>query len=161
MRAANRNNYDWLVKRRCNIQEFLLVLHKRLLRSKRKSKPRQILHLLLGVGFSLWRAAFLIHKHKKSQDDCAIEFLKTLIEENAIAFRQDKDASAWTVGYYLNDAYFRLQMAYQMLKSKNMKLGKTVDSFFEKQKKIDKIPDPKKSWDNAYKSAKEIFRNNR
>jgi hypothetical protein len=66
--------------------------------------------LLLGTSFSLWRAVFLIrlyHDEKKEHTE-AVDFLRELIETNAIAFTQDKKYAAWTAGYHINNAALRL-----------------------------------------------------
>ena len=47
----------------------------------------------------------------------ALGFLKVLVQENAITFQQDRKHNDWTFGYYLNNAYFRLQLAYKKLPS--------------------------------------------
>ena len=65
---------------------------------------------LVGIGFSLWRAAFLADKSGdlKETNDHAMYFLGEMLETNAIAFTQDKKARGFTFNYYLANVRFRL-----------------------------------------------------
>ena len=65
---------------------------------------------LVGIGFSLWRAAFLTNKSGKREDThkAAIDFLSEILETNAINFTQDKKAMDFTFNYYLANVRFRL-----------------------------------------------------
>src|SRR6266516_7444967 len=79
-----------------------------------------VFHLLLGAVFSLWRAAFLIQGRRTTADmnEHALKFLQFLTWDNAINYTQDRATHAWTVGYYLNNAHFRLRSAKGLLKPK-------------------------------------------
>ena len=66
---------------------------------------------LLAVAFSLWRAAFLADKTSKRADvfSHAKSFLEKMVEDNAIAYLQDKNSREWTFNYYTRNARYFLQ----------------------------------------------------
>jgi hypothetical protein len=66
---------------------------------------------LLGAAFSLWRAVFLANPARKWDNvyEQAVSFFRTLIEDNIINYPQDKNMSAYSVGYYVNNAKHRLE----------------------------------------------------
>jgi hypothetical protein len=105
---------EWLVTRRSEIQADLLDIYKLTVSCRDEfSKNLAALgfsHLMVGAGFSLWRAVFLGNV-TLSQDIVAgkaEEFLLTLIEDNAIGYPQDRRMQEWTFGYYVNNAAFRI-----------------------------------------------------
>ena len=65
---------------------------------------------LLAAAFSLWRAAFLADPTRKWEDiyTHATRFFDLLIKDNAINYPQDQANRAYSAGYYLNNAKFRL-----------------------------------------------------
>ena len=71
---------------------------------------RKIFNLLIGIAFSLWRAAFLINANRTS--DSIVEkadfFLHKLLADNTIGYSQDVAACEWMSGFYLNNARLRL-----------------------------------------------------
>jgi hypothetical protein len=106
---------DWLVEHHAKNQRTSATLH-RLLREHPKQVKRRPLapqaRLLIGVSFSLWRAAFLSDKTSllSDGDKDAEWFLGELIVPNAIAFVEGKKAKEWTFNYYAENARFRLEM---------------------------------------------------
>lgn len=65
----------------------------------------------VGAAFSLWRAVFLCHDGNELNERLepnAKKFLRRVIIRNTIGFNDDMDARAWTGGYYINNALFRL-----------------------------------------------------
>lgn len=108
----NPAHLEWPVIARARVSSLLLHLYSQIHRRKDEPpRPQDTLTLLLvGAGFSLWRAAFLAQADRSPElmVSEAIRFLGILIRDNAIAFAQDRDNSAWSAGYYLNNAYFRL-----------------------------------------------------
>ncbi len=42
-------------------------------------------------------------------------YLKRLVTDNSIQYQDDKNNSAWTVGYYLGNAQIRVKMAWEKL----------------------------------------------
>jgi hypothetical protein len=70
---------------------------------------------MVDVAFSLWRSAFLtnvardrtkIYLHMK-------EFLQKVVETNAITFADDYKLCELTVGYYNNNARYRIERMYE------------------------------------------------
>lgn len=123
----------WLVNRRSKIMGLLLELVRYFEDKENRSTVKDTwlsFSVLLGAGFSLWRAVFLAvpkDKNGKSQKSteqpadtgtksdmfeaahvAAGAFFTTLIRDNNIAFPHDSANREWSVGYYLNDAMFRL-----------------------------------------------------
>jgi hypothetical protein len=107
-------DFKWLVKSRSDIQNESLALYDFLCEKRSaldlNKDAASIFGLLLGTTFSLWRAAFLADetRSKRSVLDDAQKFLEFLVRDNAIGYAQDQKAKNWTVGYYLNDARYRL-----------------------------------------------------
>jgi hypothetical protein len=67
---------------------------------------------LVAVAFSLWRAAFLADKSGRRSEVFVHgkSFLEKLIEDNSIAYVQDKTAREWTFNYYTRNARSSLQV---------------------------------------------------
>lgn len=123
----------WAVDQRAEIQRTLLAIYKVI----RTHTPPQygydkmhILNDLIGAAFSLWRAVFLAETFRdvKTIHENQEAFLEKLITDNAISFTDDKANRNWTVGYYLDNAKFRLQQAssYSDQQNKTTTLGETV-----------------------------------
>jgi len=71
---------------------------------------------LVGAAFSLWRAAPLVYGDGTGDDHSAKRLLlNLLIRDNAVGYPQERTTSAWTVGYYLNNALFRLNEVTKLL----------------------------------------------
>jgi hypothetical protein len=75
--------------------------------SHRDSMP-YLENLLVGVGFSLWRSVFqasqAVDRHKHGER--ARVFLNEIIKNNAAVY--STELNAWSLGYYLGNAQFRL-----------------------------------------------------
>ena len=100
----------WLVAARNEIQSLMLQLYERW--DALDANTRQF---ALGAAFSLWRAVFLIADEDAERrlespglDAAARGFLQKVIETNAIGFGDDRSFKAWTGGYYVNNAIFRV-----------------------------------------------------
>jgi hypothetical protein len=112
----------WLVESRSKAQRLLLDTYT-FLRDKREwlqQRPaeRSVFGLLVGAGFSLWRAAFLVTRTTSEWPDVldqAESFLKRLVEDNWISFDREDRARDWTSGYYLNSARYRLHRVREKL----------------------------------------------
>ena len=112
----------WLVESRSKAQRLLLdlyvFLHDKRETLNRKPAERSVFGLLVGAGFSLWRAAFLVTRAKSDWPDVLEEaesFLKKLVEDNWISFDREDRARDWTSGYYLNNARYRLKRVLEKL----------------------------------------------
>jgi hypothetical protein len=109
------NFTSWLVPARNNIQRELLRLQKLIGQPKPAQPTDQELQRyrklgwLLGVSFSLWRAVFQASKELNKEDktlEAGRTFLNDIIRDNAAVYRTE--LNAWSLGYYLNNARFRL-----------------------------------------------------
>jgi hypothetical protein len=103
----------WAIEQRAEIQRTLLALYE-FVRCHPASAidtwDKYLLDSLVGAAFSLWRAAFLA---ETLREDAKIHesqeaFLEKLITDNSITFGDDKINRHWTVGYYLENAKYRL-----------------------------------------------------
>lgn len=110
----DENYYAWLIESRSKSQSLLLDLYAFLTdkqsRLENEDFERSVFGLLVGAAFSLWRAVFLVGADRKwtSVLEKAKDFLEIVIEDNAINYPQDKKTRSWTVGYYLNNARYRV-----------------------------------------------------
>jgi hypothetical protein len=98
----------WSVSRRAENQICALALFKLLTTypgELRKGRYELFAQALVGITFSLWRAAFLADKSGKRENSLvsAIEFLEIVIADNAITYAQDKKQREWTFNYYTNN----------------------------------------------------------
>ena len=134
---ANKEKPDlehlaWAIDQRAEIQRTLLALYKFIRTRKLPQYDHDTMHIfndLVGAAFSLWRAVFLSETFRdistihQSQED----FLEKVITDNAIGFPDDKANRPWTVGYYLENAKFRLQQASAYSDNQNKTtLGETL-----------------------------------
>ena len=109
-------NYSGVVVNRSNIQILLLDLYDFAKHPESRKKlaenrfDRSVFAFLVGAAFSLWRAAFLTETKRDwpSILEHATAFLDRLVADNAIAYTQEKSTLEWSVGYYLNNACFRI-----------------------------------------------------
>lgn len=117
---AEIEHLEWLVARRSEIQSLalrLLILRKdRRFATKRAAQGSGTLDLMIGVVYSLWRAVFLAHAKREGKNipDGAMNFLQTLIEDNAIGYAQEQKHRNWTVGFYVNNAKYRFREICEM-----------------------------------------------
>lgn len=109
----------WAIDQRAKIQHTLLSLYEFV----RNTMPHSDNYLddlfldhLVASAFSLWRAVFLAERarDKDSLRAAQEKFLATVISTNAITFSDDRANSAWTVGYYLENAKGRIISAQQL-----------------------------------------------
>lgn len=155
----------WWVKRRADNQALLLDLLTFAEADRPLPTPQATqLQLLIGAGFSLWRAAFLGDGElpELTTRERANAFLRVIVEDNAVPFSKDQANKEWTFGYYLNNAYFRLQLAYRRLPEIGLagtpQLRATVDEFLERQTEAGHHDlDLQTAWLNAHKAARDVF----
>lgn len=136
---------QWLVENRSKIQAHLWGLLKFLRRDdQRRWLTHQPLYsnifgLLVGSGYSLWRAVFLMGKIDKSGDrttkrslgrifDEANNFLELLVRDNAIGYVQESKTRVWTSKYYLNGAIYRMQRIAMKLKEAQEEIPKELSA---------------------------------
>jgi hypothetical protein len=112
-------DFDWLLRARSEIQSELHLLwvfgrdQRNALLAAADDATRTTFTLLIGAGFSLWRAAFLsdISRSWPEIIDKGNDLLKTVLITNAVPFSTDRAVRDWMMGYYLNNARFRLATA--------------------------------------------------
>ena len=131
------DNFTWLVKARASNQEVLLRLYRFAKDNSEElqsnATARSVFTLLVGAGFSLWRAAFLGDATRKWSSIIAdaTKLLERLVRDNAVAYPQDREMREWMAGYYLNNALWRLLMAWQQLEKQEHKGPEGVSGLVE------------------------------
>ena len=107
-------HFQWLVdardrNQRCSLKlRLLLKEHEKRWKTKQNSMGSQE---LISVSFSLWRAVFLAEKTGKRSAvfDDGLKFIERVIEDNAIAYAQDKAMREWSFNYYTRAARYSLE----------------------------------------------------
>jgi hypothetical protein len=150
---------EWLVPARNNIQRQLLRLQNLIGppakpgREELKISPRDsvqiLLDLLVGVGFSLWRAVFqagqAADRHNKAER--ARIFLDEIIRNNAAVYTTE--LNSWSLSYYIGNARFRLLECRKCLATSEK--IKELDAHLTKfDTIIAHIWDPPKDWSNCF-----------
>jgi len=158
-------DFGWLVDRRSRIQQLLLRLYEFLNENRADLATRELqwplFGLLVGAGFSLWRAAFLAEEERQRPDvlDHAEKFLERLLRDNAINYPQDRETRMWTVGYYLHNARFRLELILGKLSSDpaaRRVIGLAQKEAFRAFHASEpNRANPRTQWDKAYEAAAE------
>lgn len=157
----NFKDYTWLVESRSKVQHLLLELY-RFLKDNRSTLEqrgfeRSVFGLLVGAAFSLWRAAFLANAERSWPDILkkAEDLLQIVVEDNAISYLQEKKTEDWMVGYYLNNARYRLARVRskfaEVIDASQMAQIAEFSEFDGVQKPggIDET-DPKDAWSKTY-----------
>lgn len=108
------DHFKWLVENRHRNQMCSLQLRLLLRDYEKRWKTRQLSFIaqeLISVSFSLWRAVFLAEKTGKRSAvfDDGFKFLERVIEDNSIAYAQDKAMREWSFNYYTRAARFSLE----------------------------------------------------
>jgi hypothetical protein len=120
-----------------------------------------VYHLLMGAGFSLWRAAFLVRgtRDQGVMNKEARLFLDRLVWDNAIAYAQDRNSGAWTAGYYLNNAYYRLIEAGLLMDDEALRDEQSrAERFVGSQRSVtDAVPDLRNGWAQAMDHAEKLL----
>jgi hypothetical protein len=118
------NRQAWLVSARTDVQ-YLLVNVKSCVdhidsSSSIVKSDVDLVRNAADCAFSLWRAVFLISED--FDNSRVIEqlqgFLKATIDDNSVQYMTDKHARFYTAGYYLRNAYLRLENCEQNLTHK-------------------------------------------
>jgi hypothetical protein len=161
---ASQDNLAWLVEQRSENQALLLDLctfgREKSQQLVQSESARTIFHLLVGAAFSLWRAVFLAERETdpKVLLDQSQTFLETLVADNAIGYYQDKKMQAWSAGYYLNNAYFRLAEVIEVLNREGITLhAGSVPEEFKQFEECDRrgmvSNDRRRAWEVGHAAA--------
>ena len=125
-----------------------------------EKQSQQAFDPIVGAAFSLWRAVFLTQKDRDwSSVSLSLEkFLYKVITDNSISYQDDKTNSAWTAGYYLDNADLRLYRAWEkLLKSptlseKALKAPMTFSETWEASLAMTAL-----QWETTYKTTCVLF----
>jgi hypothetical protein len=162
VRSSPRKNYKALVENRALIQRLLLHLHRYVSDKYEDGSLATDLHhrdpalLLVGAEYSLWRAVFFVYATRDWEHavEQAAEFLEKVVRDNAINYPQDSATKDWSVGYYLNNAYFRLRDAVEKLEVPEDE--EPFKSFLDQMAQGIVETDPIEVWEKAYCVAKKL-----
>jgi hypothetical protein len=108
---------NWAIEARARSQRLLLALYtfgEQRGYGSPDSAEAGVFSTLVGVAFSLWRAAFLADVPTRTWPEAlrdAQELLSTVLATNAVTFGTEHKLQGWTAGYYLRNAKLRLQEA--------------------------------------------------
>ena len=175
--AQNSIDLEWLVHSRERIQKLLLNLYKYGKAQKGDTRYNPIFSILIGAAFSLWRAVFLTPPVKayELEWDQSMDFLKKLIETNAVAFAQEKSAAFWVGEYYTLNAMLRLSALPEIASSLQndtsfpKEWGASLSAFSEGEEAKSllnlragnlfgrRAPWPKERWDTAFDGLELAF----
>jgi hypothetical protein len=102
--------FQWLVSARQKNQELMSKLYRCNLPIPYTTE-RRIYNYLIGITFSLWRAAPLTFEVRNIEDmyNHGKKVLEKLVADNAINYAQEKETNFWMSGFYLNNSKFRLE----------------------------------------------------
>lgn len=117
--ADRTEHFQWLVNSRHRNQTCSLQLRLLLKDYEKKWKTKKLsvaAQELVSVSFSLWRAVFLAEKTGKRSAvfDDGLKFLERVIEDNAIAYIQDKQMREWSFNYYTKSARYALEYLHRL-----------------------------------------------
>jgi hypothetical protein len=111
-RLLDTEHGQWLVKHRAATQKTSAELY-RLLREYEVEIEGMgfTTQALIGVSFSLWRSAFLSDKTGNPEDtyESGVKFMSEMLQNNAIAYSQERNSKDWTFNYYATNARLRLE----------------------------------------------------
>ena len=153
---TDQRDLEWLVDRRSKIHRLLLKLYSLSKEELNLDSSRELeFQLLMATGFALWRATFLARGERQwnAIREDSRTFLETLVRDNAIAYAQDRDSKSWTFGYYVNDAYLRLDY-YKRFRELGASHTARIASYLDKQSTRQQSEyDAPLAWDHAYEAA--------
>jgi hypothetical protein len=118
----------------------------------------EVFELLVGTAFSRWRAAFLADAWRQPhiiQSDLE-GFLGRLVADNTIQYTDDVTHNSWTVGYYLDNAKYRLLDCLKLLAndSRAKPIRKSITSLpLQGVKRIE----TRDEWDATHKALRKTF----
>lgn len=161
----NTDDYEWAIPQRTKSQEFLLEIYKYLQSNptiETDATSRAVFALLVGAGFSLWRAVFLAQPQREWEGPKGIiqgakDLLSKVLENNAILYGDEKKIEGWSVGYYLNNAYYRIDSAIQRLsdhdKVEALNKVDALSKFLHQKQRGITSDSPRVVWDIACDAA--------
>lgn len=161
----NSDHFAWLVRARAENQQALLQLHEfghqNVEALHCDVTSRSVFTLLVGTAFSLWRAAFLsdLKWTWSAIIGDANKLLERLVQDNAVAYPQDRDTREWMGRYYLNNAKWRLIRARDKLKAGGLDIAPEVVQQFQELDQIDiEQEQPAACWDKFHRAFEDLFK---
>ena len=156
-RDMDIEDMEWLVRSRSEVQKLLLLLFNIAKEEPPLSSLLKLqIQLLIAVCFALWRAVFLAHGNRSFStiDSDALKFLEILVRDNAIGYVQDRDSKGWTFGYYVNDAYFRLEYYDKKFRKLKPPHSTRVTAYLDAQSNAQSAgSNSHVAWTHAYEAA--------
>jgi hypothetical protein len=161
MVMPDERTLKWQIQKRSEILNVLLELHG-LIGSEKESKAkmgiakRRMLSLLVGSAFSLWRAVFLVYgsRNDRNMIEHCYNFSGSVLRDNAITFAQDRDTHEWSVGYYLNNAAFRIIAVYENAEFKGLE---RLDGYVKEYRKGLPWKDSMHLWDDTHSALRDTI----
>jgi hypothetical protein len=157
--AAETEHLAWLVESRSANQHASLKLY--LLIEKYRTGIADddyivVFQTLTAVTFSLWRAVFLADIKLDTRDILADSeaFLRNLIENNAVAYPQDRNARHFSFAYYVSTARHHLSKLVRHYERSQLLSDPTW-----KAVKEGKITSPTSFWDASHNALGEALNN--
>lgn len=153
-----RTRFEWALPRRARSQDLLLRLYAFLEENPQldhQHARRAVFGLLVGAAFSLWRAAFLAPPERDWASSGGIlegarELLERLLHSNALLYRDEERIEGWSVGYYLNNAYYRIASAIERLPPEDVP---ALSEFLEQKRRGITSDSPQVIWDRGCDAA--------
>jgi len=115
----NKDILRWQIDRRWRVQRIMLRLYRFLQEYNELPKEHNDqwypIVRMVGISFSLWRAAFLTDTKgtKAVMYDNMVNYLDKVLKHNSIGFADDYNMSDHTAGYYTANARYRLERMYK------------------------------------------------
>jgi hypothetical protein len=104
-----------IVENRMLVQAIALELLK-LIRGREDFIANHVIHrrivmLCVGAAFSLWRAVPLVHVNRRPLDNVLAsgDYLEQIVRHNSITHKDDDKSRAWSFGFYLSNARYRIK----------------------------------------------------
>jgi len=152
----------WQIDRRWRIQRIMHAQHAFLLSEESLHREHNDawypMVRMVGVSFSLWRAAFLTHTKgtKEVTYRQMVDYLGKVIKHNSIAFTDDYNMSDHAAPYYTGNARYRLERMYKF--DGNLLQIPSVAALNELLVQNQEEMPQDKLWDMCYVALRDCFR---
>jgi hypothetical protein len=115
VRALEPSDLAAIIEDRARVQtlclSLLTVLKSNEQRVADDAMLRRIAMLCAGAAFSLWRAVPLVHQGRTPVQgvQTTVSYLEQIVRHNTITYGDDDRSRAWSFGYYLSNARYRIE----------------------------------------------------
>jgi hypothetical protein len=151
---------EFLVPARNNIQKHLLRVQKLIGYPKEDVGPKararyELVGALIGAVFSLWRAVFQSLNPLRQENaglEAGRDFLNKIIKDNAAQYTTE--LNPWSLGFYLNNARYRLVEMERRLRKKGIKVDSELKALIPRMKKLVRgfTKDAPEEWIDCFKA---------